>query len=160
MNINHSSESQSPQKKIRVNAKAPTTTTKLFEMSSQDLQKYSENTRRLVQEVRVFHFAYVNDHILKANKRGINLLLLPPGMSRRNQNESYVNETSSSIFWKMTVTFVLNGDFSPQDIVNSDPGKPYQDGFKVYSCNMLGIDENTTVKDFLDEAISVVRVSL
>jgi hypothetical protein len=139
--------------------KAPTTT-KLFEISSQDLQKYSENTRQLVQEVGLFHFAYVNYRIIKANKRGINLLLLPPGMSRRNQNESYFNKPSSSIFWKMTVTFVLREDFSPQDVVNSDPAKPYQDGFKVYSCNMHGIDENTTVKDFLAEAIGVVRVSL
>ena len=52
-----------------------------------------------------------------AKDRGIKLLLMPPGMSKRNYNTSYVDHKSKTLKWRVNVAIVLNEHFSVADVL-------------------------------------------
>lgn len=73
-----------------------------FDASYQNLENYSKGVKNL------FH---------AAKDRGIKLLLMPPGMSKRNYNTSHLDHKSKALKWRVNVAIILNEHFSVADVL-------------------------------------------
>lgn len=82
----------------------------------------------------------------KAKDRGIKLLLMPPGMSKRNYNTSFLDHKTKSIKWRVNVAIVLNDLFTVADIL------PYE----THCCGRTSHDKmhNSGENDEIHVAVS------
>ncbi len=94
----------------------------------------------------------------KAYGRRIKLLLMPQGMSRRNENESFLHPSTSTIFWKIAVTFVISENSTFEEILNAEMSSTQSSN--VLSFNMLKVDENAVLRDFIAASLEQTEVTI
>lgn len=71
----------------------------------QRLEQYSKATRAL---------------FVAAQERGTQLVLMPPGMTKRTTNSSHYAVREKLIYWKVFVVFIVRGPFAVENLLRID----------------------------------------
>lgn len=71
----------------------------------QRLEQYSKATRAL---------------FVAAQERGTQLVLMPPGMTKRTGNSSHYSVKEKLIYWKVFVVFIVRGSFAVENLLRID----------------------------------------
>lgn len=79
-------------------------------------------------------------------------------MSRRNENESFLHQSTSTIFWKIAVTFVISENSTFEEILNAEMSSTQSSN--VLSFNMLKVDENAVLRDFIAASLEQTEVTI
>lgn len=90
-------------------------------------------------------------------------MLLPPGMSRRNENDSFFDFSAKAIMWRISVVFIVKQTFSSVDLINFDPLTSLKSLKDVYNAPFIGftlskINESTTLSDIMKLALEKSKV--
>jgi hypothetical protein len=89
-------------------------------------------------------------------------LFLPPGMSRRRENDSFYDAVKQRIMWRCSCVFGLNDLFSIPELINYDVNKPIDkiENLKANAvgCNLLEVDESLSIGNMLEKLFSTLQV--
>lgn len=110
--------------------------------------------QKISKTVLFFDFYF----IIKAHSRGTKLLLMPQGMSRRNENDSFYDRNKKVIYWKIAVVAILSENALFHDILNADVSKTNNDNLASFS--MLKVDENAILSHFISHSLDKIEVKL
>lgn len=122
----------------------------MLQPAHQRLEQYSKATRGL--------FA-------AAQERGTQLVLMPPGMTKRTANSSHYAVREKLIYWKVFVVFIVRGPFAVENLLRVDllhskaalQLSMHEDGLASVFVNRVG--ETTVVADLLTSLLDPAIVS-
>jgi hypothetical protein len=69
--------------------------------------------------------------------RGTKLLLLPIGMSKRSANTSHIDPKSKCIQWRINLAFVMNNEFTMNDICSFDSFVPSPSNLSICQSRLM-----------------------
>ena len=101
---NDNSSSSSKNSSIGVNP-SKTSTTNLLAKPIQQLNAFPGSAKKLVKA---------------ATNRGINLVLMPPGMVKRTINTSSFRPKSNLLFWRVHLVFIINNAYHPSTLLRPE----------------------------------------
>jgi hypothetical protein len=137
------------------------------EENAQNLDNYDPAVRKFALEVRFLVFVVFScspflpslslNSRLQVRKRGTKILLMPPGMSKRKENESFYDTKKSLIFWKIFFLFLQTPIFSVNEVISFSSNGNSKDG-NFYGFNIIKINENASLKDVLQHYIESEEV--
>ncbi len=99
---------------------------------------------------------------MQAKERGVHMILMPIGMSKRVNNKTSVGK-QRMISWKFQLVFVLDGQFDRSALLRPDPCTVSGQLFPLSDNSLLtlsvdGTEEAQTMAELLDACLEPVVV--